>query len=83
LKKGYVELDPFVAEVNLNKCQGTGACVEACIVEGALSMVETDVDGESVQTGTGEPGPLHRLRRLRGGLSRERHQRQRMDLKAV
>ena len=49
LGKGYVELDPFVAEVDLKKCKGTGSCVDACIVEGALSMVETDVDGEKVQ----------------------------------
>ncbi|EFK08672.1 putative CoB--CoM heterodisulfide reductase iron-sulfur subunit A [delta proteobacterium NaphS2] len=49
LGKGYVELDPFVAEVDLNKCLGTGTCVNACIVEGALSLVEMDVDGEKVK----------------------------------
>jgi heterodisulfide reductase subunit A len=49
LGKGYVELDPFVAEVDSNKCKGTGTCVNACIVEGALTMVETDVGGEKVQ----------------------------------
>jgi heterodisulfide reductase subunit A len=49
LGRGYVELDPFVAEVDLEKCQGTGACVEACLNEGALSMVEVEVDGEKVQ----------------------------------
>ena len=27
LARGYVELDPFVAEVDLGKCVGTGACV--------------------------------------------------------
>ena len=40
LTRGYVELDPFVAEVDLSKCTGTGACVEACLAEGALTMVE-------------------------------------------
>jgi heterodisulfide reductase subunit A len=42
LGRGYVELDPFVAEVDTAKCNGSGACVEACLVEGALRMVETD-----------------------------------------
>jgi heterodisulfide reductase subunit A len=45
LGRGYVELDPFVADVDTAKCNGSGACVEACLVEGALRMGETDVDG--------------------------------------
>jgi heterodisulfide reductase subunit A len=49
LGRGYVELDPFVAEVDLEKCRGTGACVEACLNEGALNLVEMEVDGEKVQ----------------------------------
>ena len=49
LTRGYVELDPFVAEVDLSKCTGTGACVEACLAEGALTMVEQVVDGQKVQ----------------------------------
>ena len=49
LGRGYVELDPFVAEVDTAKCNGTGACVEACLAEGALRMVETEVDGKMVQ----------------------------------
>jgi len=49
LAKGFVELDPFVAEVDLQKCKGTGACVEACLAEGALNMVEMLVEGEKVQ----------------------------------
>jgi heterodisulfide reductase subunit A len=49
LTRGYVELDPFVAEVDLSLCQGTGACVEACLAEGALTMVEMTVDGEKVR----------------------------------
>jgi len=48
LGRGYVELDPFVAEVDLNKCNGTGACVNACVHEGALTLVEMDVNGEKV-----------------------------------
>jgi heterodisulfide reductase subunit A2 len=49
LARGYVELDPFVAEVDLEKCQGTGACVEACLREGALGLVEMEVAGETVK----------------------------------
>ena len=48
LGRGYVELDPFVAEVDLRKCNGTGACVEACLHEGAIAMVEMEVNGEKV-----------------------------------
>jgi heterodisulfide reductase subunit A len=35
-----VELDPYVAEVDPDMCEGTGACVEACLADGALTMVE-------------------------------------------
>jgi heterodisulfide reductase subunit A len=49
LTRGYVELDPFVAEVDLEKCTGTGACVEACLVDGALSLVDVEVGGEAVK----------------------------------
>jgi len=49
LRKGYIELDPFVAEVDIDKCQGHGACVDACIKEGALSLVDVDIDGETVK----------------------------------
>ncbi|MFP7755904.1 CoB--CoM heterodisulfide reductase iron-sulfur subunit A family protein [Thermodesulfobacteriota bacterium B35] len=40
LGRGYLELDPFVAEVDPDLCQGTGDCVRACLAEGALEMVE-------------------------------------------
>jgi len=49
LGRGYVELDPFVAEVDMANCQGSGACVEACLVEGALGLVERQVDGQKIQ----------------------------------
>ncbi len=49
LAKGYVELDPFVAEVDPDKCQGTGACVEACLGDGAIRMVEVEVQGKKVR----------------------------------
>ena len=49
LGRGHVELDPFVAEVNLEKCIGTGACVEACISDGALRLVEMEINGRTVK----------------------------------
>ena len=49
LNRGYVELDPFVAEVDLQKCKGAGACVEACLSDGALGLVEMEIDGQKVQ----------------------------------
>jgi heterodisulfide reductase subunit A len=49
LARGYVELDPFVAEVDLEKCTGTGACVEACLRDGALELIEMQVDGQTVK----------------------------------
>ena len=49
LSRGYVELDPFVAEVDLSKCTGAGACVEACLAEGALALVEMEVAGRKVR----------------------------------
>jgi heterodisulfide reductase subunit A len=42
-------LDPFIAEVDLSKCQGTGACLEACLAEGALSLVDLEVGGKKVK----------------------------------
>ena len=49
LGSGFVELDPFVAEVDLSKCKGHGACVEACLSDGALTMAEMTIDGQAVK----------------------------------
>ena len=40
LVKGYVELDPFIAEINQDLCTGCGDCLPACIREGALELGE-------------------------------------------
>lgn len=47
LTKGYVELDPYVARVNKERCDGTGACIRACPIEGAIRIVESNEDGKS------------------------------------
>jgi heterodisulfide reductase subunit A2 len=49
LGKGYIELDPFVAEVDSEKCQGCGECKEVCLSEGALSLIEVDINGQKVK----------------------------------
>ena len=46
LSRDYVELDPFVAEVDIDKCTGTGACIEVCLSDGALSLVEMEINDE-------------------------------------
>jgi heterodisulfide reductase subunit A len=38
LGRGYVELDPFIAQVDQDKCKGHGMCAQVCIAEGALEM---------------------------------------------
>ena len=37
LAKGYVELDPYVAEVDAARCTGNGRCQKVCPVEGAIT----------------------------------------------
>ncbi len=46
LSKGYVELDPFVAEVDLQRCDGSGLCAEECPIEGAIQTVAMQIDGQ-------------------------------------
>jgi heterodisulfide reductase subunit A len=46
LSGGQVELEPFVARVDLDRCRGDGACLQACQYEGALRL----------ETGPGEGG---------------------------
>jgi heterodisulfide reductase subunit A len=38
LSQGRVELEPFVARVNLDLCEGSGACVEVCSYENAIAL---------------------------------------------
>jgi len=41
LIKGYVELDPFVAQVRAELCTGHGVCVEVCPIDGAITLNAT------------------------------------------
>ncbi len=46
LGRGQVNLPPFVASVDPIKCNGTGACVEACEYEGALALETITENGK-------------------------------------
>jgi heterodisulfide reductase subunit A len=49
LAAGEVKLDPFVAKVDLEKCDGTGACVEVCEYEDAIAVKTMMLDGKEVR----------------------------------
>ena len=55
LAKGQVELDPFVAQVDMEKCDGTGACVEVCSYEDAIALQMFTIDGSQVQKAVVSP----------------------------
>ena len=48
LGQGRVELQPFVAAVDVEKCDGTGACVEACVYEDAIALKTFAQNGKEV-----------------------------------
>lgn len=45
LGQGYVELEPFVAIVNPELCDGNGQCIKECCYEDAISMQPVMVNG--------------------------------------
>jgi heterodisulfide reductase subunit A len=49
LAAGEVKLEPFVARVDLEKCDGTGACVEVCQYEDAIAVKTMMLDGVEVR----------------------------------
>jgi len=55
LGEGSVELEPFVARVDLERCTGSGACVEVCCYEDAISLETMLVDGKEVQRAVVNP----------------------------
>jgi heterodisulfide reductase subunit A len=48
LGEGRVELEPFVARVDLDKCVGAGDCVEVCAYEDAIQLVEFSSNGNKM-----------------------------------
>jgi heterodisulfide reductase subunit A len=49
LGQGQVELEPYVAQVDADKCEGTGACVEVCHYEDAIRLQEFALNGKTVR----------------------------------
>jgi heterodisulfide reductase subunit A len=49
LAQGQVELEPFVARVKQELCEGTGECTAVCPYDGAIQLVPVNLNGQSVQ----------------------------------
>jgi heterodisulfide reductase subunit A2 len=49
LGQGRVDLPPFIAAVDAAKCTGTGACVTACVYEGAIALQDFEENGKQVK----------------------------------
>lgn len=49
LGKGFVELPPFVAAVDPEKCTGSGVCVQACEYDGAISLQSVLENGKEIR----------------------------------
>jgi heterodisulfide reductase subunit A len=49
LSMGQVELEPFVAQIDLDRCTGTGDCVTVCSYEDAIAVKEIELDGKTVR----------------------------------
>jgi heterodisulfide reductase subunit A len=49
LGRGLVELEPFVASVDLERCDGCGQCVQVCCYEDAISLQPFSVNGRQEQ----------------------------------
>jgi heterodisulfide reductase subunit A len=47
--QGSVALEPFVAHVNPDLCNGSGRCVDVCAYEDAISLQPVSLGGETVQ----------------------------------
>jgi len=48
LARGYVELDPFVAQVDQARCSGAGQCVEVCPIDDAIVLADVQIEGQTV-----------------------------------
>ncbi len=46
LSLGMVKLEPFVAQVDPEKCTGTGECVTVCNYEDAIAVKDIEVNGQ-------------------------------------
>jgi len=49
LSQGQVELEPFVAQVDLDRCTGSGECVKVCAYDGAIALQDLEIEGSTVR----------------------------------
>ena len=49
LGRGYVELPPYVAAVNSEKCAGSGECVQVCEYDGAIALQTMVENGQEIR----------------------------------
>jgi heterodisulfide reductase subunit A len=49
LSRGYVELPPYVAAVDPEKCEGTGMCVQVCEYDGAIALQTIRENGQEIR----------------------------------
>jgi heterodisulfide reductase subunit A len=49
LGQGKVELEPYVAAVNPDRCEGAGECVRVCPQEDAIHIESVNVNGKTLQ----------------------------------
>jgi heterodisulfide reductase subunit A len=49
LASGKVELEPFVARVNSDLCDGQGRCLEVCRYKDAVAVQEISLNGDSIR----------------------------------
>jgi heterodisulfide reductase subunit A len=49
LSQGQVELEPFVARVDPDRCDGAGQCVQVCCYEDAINLQTISANGQTVQ----------------------------------
>jgi len=55
LGQGSVQLEPYVAHVDVDRCTGSGQCIEVCHYEGAISLQTMTIDGQEVQRAVVSP----------------------------
>ena len=55
LGKGQVELEPFVAQVDPERCDGSGSCAEVCSYEDAITLQTFNMNGSQVQKAVVSP----------------------------
>jgi heterodisulfide reductase subunit A len=49
LGQGQVELEPFVARVDPDRCEGSGQCLTVCCYEDAITLQTVSSNGQSDQ----------------------------------